>query len=130
MTLEYTKPPEPNWRKIKLNDDYIVIVDDYIYDFLRQYPWKVYRHQRCYYAKYTRQLNNRQVSVYMHRLIAKTPSGETCHHRNRQTLDNRRKNLVNMSKDAHRTLHQNNTLLIQFAKLGPDTIDLPKFYGT
>lgn len=42
-----------------------------------------------------------QRKVYMHRLIADTPPGRETDHRNRDTLDNRRENLRNVSPRNH-----------------------------
>ena len=51
----------------------------------------------------------------MHRLIAKTHYDMICHHRNRNSLDNRRANLVNMPKDDHHRLHGNDNLIVKYA---------------
>lgn len=124
------KTPEPAWRLLRIDGETQVIVDAYSYDWLRQYDWKVYRHQRSIYVKYTRTINGKQKAIYMHRLIAMTPTSMTCHHRNRNTLDNRRKNLLNMTKKEHQALHQNHSLLIAQDRFAPEPVDLSAFYGT
>jgi len=43
--------------------------------------------------------------VRLHRLIANTPYGFTCHHKNENPLDNRRKNLFNCSRSMHISMH-------------------------
>lgn len=129
QTKKSPEAPNPNYAVIRIDNDFSVIVDPWSYSWLRQYPWKIYRHQRCYYAKYTFMANGKNRTAYMHRVVACTPSGYTCHHRNRQTLDNRRKNLLNMTKADHRALHQNDGLLIKFHKTAPTPIDLSAFYG-
>lgn len=50
----------------------------------------------------------------MHRLIANTPPGKITHHINHITLDNRRKNLLNVTKDEHDDLHSRNRILIKY----------------
>jgi len=64
----------------------------------------------------------------MHRLVAHTPKGMVTHHRNRNTLDNRRANLINLSPKQHHALHQNHSLLIKFGGIGPEPIVLEEFF--
>jgi len=102
-------------KTLKLDDGEYVVVDSDIYNFLHSYKWTSRRWRKCKYAVLTCGHKHPLNSIYMHRIIANTPQGQVCHHRNRNTLDNRRVNLMNMDPVEHRKLHQNNSLTIKFA---------------
>lgn len=114
MTMT-NKPPKTTASApatIQLDADHVALVDSALYPFLRQYQWKAVKYFRCWYARLVSPINPSSCSVSMHRLIANTPAGMVCHHRNRNSLDNRRSNLLNLTREEHRFLHQNNTLKI------------------
>lgn len=48
-----------------------------------------------------------RITVFLHRIVAKTPLDQVCHHLNENPLDNRRLNLANMSHYEHKILHSN-----------------------
>lgn len=81
---------------------------------LLKFSWRAVRHKRSFYAKTTIVKNGRQIDISMHRLIARTPFGQVCHHDNRNSLDNRNENLKNMTKKAHDLLHTLDSILIKF----------------
>lgn len=69
---------------------------------LRRYRWWVQVSNGGPYAyTWARDAGGRIASprrkIYMHRLVAQTPPGLEADHRNRDTLDNRRENLRNVS---------------------------------
>lgn len=102
----------------------IVFIDSTNYLWLSVFVWRAYRKQKSWYARTSIFANGKTRWVYMHRMIAKTPLDQVCHHRNRNSLCNLANNLVNMSKKDHQLLHQNNTLTIKFDKQDkqrPDT---------
>ena len=113
------KPAEKNQiipsTTINLNDGYVAIVDSDLEEFLRTFQWRAIQYQRCFYARASLKTSGEPRQVSMHRLVAKTPAGEVCHHRNRNTLDNRRANLCNLSKHEHHRIHSDDTILYQFA---------------
>lgn len=45
--------------------------------------------------------------VYMHRLIMNCPRGLIVHHKNRNTLDNRKSNLIIMTPEEHEHISRN-----------------------
>ena len=100
---------------IPLNDDHYALIDASDFALVSKYKWRAVKYHRCYYARSTYRKNNQTHSVSMHRLINQTPAAEICHHRNRNSLDNRRVNLLNLTKKDHRFLHLNNSLIIKFA---------------
>lgn len=117
MTRKTSKKTDLAPRTIDCGDGKTAIVDAEMYGFLVQYKWRSVRGKRSFYARVDRQNEKRRFCVYMHRLIANTPSLQVCHHRNRNTLDNRRSNLVNMSRVDHKMCHLNDTLSVKFADM-------------
>jgi len=101
-------------QQIPLGNGHVALVDFRDSHFVRNFLWKAVRRQRSWYARATMHLYAGPTKIYMHRLIAATPDGQVCHHRNRNSLDNRRSNLLNMPAKEHQMLHQNDTLLIRF----------------
>lgn len=82
-------------KKIQLNHEEFALVDDDDYEFINQWKWRVDKNG---YASRTQYLgggkkNQKQVGVYMHKLINKTPDGFHTDHINRNKLDNRKCNL-------------------------------------
>lgn len=92
----------------------LVFIDAENYLWLSCFVWRAYRKQKSWYARTSIFANGKTRWVYMHRMVAKTPLDQVCHHRNRNSLDNHIKNLLNMSKKEHQFLHINNTLTIKF----------------
>ena len=79
--------------KIRLNDGYSVIVDDRDYQAVVQHRWFVVKREHLAYAAAAINQNGKQKFVYMHRYILNTLPGLHIDHRNRNGLDNRRRNL-------------------------------------
>ena len=107
-------------KQIPLPHSLFAFVDDDLFDFFSTLDWDVVRCRSSWYARthFKTKLLPRQ--IYMHRLVAKTPSDQVTHHKNRNSLDNRRCNLVNMSRQAHHRLHENDTLTVKYANTAPD----------
>jgi len=96
------------------------LIDESMRTELEQYTWRAVKFHRCWYARTTYQKNNRRFSKSMHRLVAQTPGVCVCHHINRNSLDNRRSNLLNLPHEQHEFLHKNNTLKIKFTEPATD----------
>lgn len=105
---------------IRLDADHNAMINTSDLPRIRNYTWRAVRYRRCFYAKTTVRDGSRIWELSMHRMIAKTPPGEVCHHRNRNSLDNREENLLNMMKKSHDFLHSNNSLIIKYKKLVRD----------
>lgn len=99
---------------IILDDQHTTFVDTIHLDALLKFHWSAVRSRKCWYAKSTVGQGKFKLHLSMHRLIANTPRGHVCHHRNRCSLDNRFNNLLNMTKDDHHVLHRDNHALIKF----------------
>lgn len=113
---------QPQVILIPLTNDQFALIDESDFDLVSKYKWRAVKYRRSYYARASYRKNNKTHSVSMHRLIAQTPAAQICHHRNRNSLDNRRINLLNMIKHDHQFLHKNNSLIIKF--VGPGFCDL------
>ncbi len=110
-----SKKMDSTHKLIPLDDLHIAIVDGYDYQWLMRYKWRAVKSRRAYYAKTTVGVGLKQCDLSMHRLVAKTPFGMVCHHKNRNSLDNRWANLTNMTRQDHDMLHRNDTLTVKFS---------------
>lgn len=100
--------------EVPLGNGMTALIDEADLDVVSQYTWYAAKYFRSWYARTTFTRKGVRHTLSMHRLVAKTPAGQVCHHRNRNSLDNRRTNLLNLAKKEHQMLHLNNTLLIKF----------------
>jgi len=101
-------------KKIKLTQGRYALVDDEDFNWLNQWKWCFDRSNG--YAHRNQWVNGKNRKIYMHRIILGNPRGilikvET-DHKNRNKLDNRRKNLrvVTRSENVlNKGLQSNNT---------------------
>lgn len=91
--------------RIHLGNNRWAIVDPERYEELICYHWIAKKSFNCWYAVRIKIRNGRKVFIRMHREIAETPDNMICHHINKDSLDNRRANLQNMSWWDHTKLH-------------------------
>lgn len=75
--------------EIKLTKNKVALVDEEDYSLVIHYNW--YYHQG--YARTNITINKTIIRIYMHRLILNVPKGLFTDHINKNTLDNRKKNL-------------------------------------
>jgi len=99
---------------IFLNDGKIAIIDTEDLPRVQNYKWRAVKSSRLWYAKTTVGTKPNQVDLSLHRMIARTKPHEVCHHKNRNSMDNRKSNLENMDKKAHSSMHTLNNLIIQY----------------
>jgi len=71
------------------------------YDNVNHYHWRPKRKKKKIYAvrRFTR--NGKTYEISMHRQIMGSPPGIEPHHKNHDTLDNRRENLENVPHNRH-----------------------------
>ncbi len=98
---------------IALEGGGVAIVDNELFDMLSAFRWRRVKYHRCYYARIIDGQSPPFKATTMHRVVNNTPSDMVCHHKNHNSLDNRRANLTNMSKDLHRKHHKNNTFKLK-----------------
>lgn len=79
-----------NMKKIKLTKNKWVLVDDEDFEWLNQWKWHCVREK---YAARTIKTKNKKSMLYMHRLIMNPFQNKIVDHINRNSLDNRKKNL-------------------------------------
>lgn len=99
------KPGSKNGYFIYLGDDHFAIVDADDYYRLNNFHWTWYKSHSKIYAVRKKRFRGKEIVVRMHREIAQTPPGLDCHHVNRNSLDNRKVNLVNLNPIDHHYMH-------------------------
>lgn len=114
MTKKTSKKMDLEPRTIDLNDGSSVIVDAVLFPFLQQFKWKAHRFRKSTYAIMDTLCESSHRRIYMHRLIANTPSGLVCHHRDRNSLNNQRHNLCNMTSGEHSKLHRDDPAAVRY----------------
>ena len=90
---------------IELKPKVYTILDPEDYKYLKHFHWHLKKSSHCYYVYRKFMRDGRYIYEKMHRLIANTPKNEECHHKNGNSLDNRRHNLLNVSKLEHQGIH-------------------------
>ena len=96
-------------KKIKLTFGKFAIVDDDDYDLASKIDW---RYSKNGYASKSYRKNGKVKTIYLHRLINKTPNGIGTDHINRNRLDNRKINLRTANQDLNnfnKGIMKNNT---------------------
>lgn len=105
LQVKLETPSRFNCVLIPLTRCKFAIVDKIHTADLQLYKWRAVLWNFRWYAVSTRRWDGTPCQVSMHRLIAKTPPGDICHHQNTNSLDNRRGNLLNQMPLHHRQLH-------------------------
>lgn len=90
---------------IPLTRGFIALVSPIDYKLINQFNWYANRSRSRYYAMHKGVADGKAKYVSMHRLIAYTRPDQVCHHKNNNSLDNRRANLQNMSWFDHAKMH-------------------------
>lgn len=102
-------------KRIPLTRGYYALVDDEDFDYLNRWKWfSSVAQTGCVYARRNEGVGNgKQVTVLMHRVIARTPDNLVVDHINGDGLDNRKQNLRSVDKIVNcqnRTrMNRNNT---------------------
>lgn len=86
-------------KEIPLTRNQIAIVDDHWFDYLNQWKWKALwnKDTKSFYAATETGGRKNKKTLYMHRIVAKTPAGMICDHIHHNTLDNRECELRNVT---------------------------------
>lgn len=79
--------------EIVLTQGKVAIVDDCDYEFLNKWKWFAAKDGKTYYAIRMIKLAGRRTSIRMHRLIIGAESSQEVDHRDRNGLNNTRKNI-------------------------------------
>jgi len=98
--------PNPADQIIELGSGYAVIVDTDDYEKLSGHRWFAKRSAHCIYAVRKVISGGKEHLIRMHREIIHAPQGFDVHHKNRNTLDNRKSNLEITSPEQHKIYHK------------------------
>jgi hypothetical protein len=81
--------------KIVTKTGHEIEIDDEDWDLVRGYTWRAEKHQResAYYARATKSIGGKTVNIKMHRLILGAQPGQLIHHKDKNGLNNTRKNM-------------------------------------
>lgn len=86
--------------------DKVCMIDEEDAERILKYKWKLRKVRTRYYAVRSIRTNGKEFLLPMHRQIMHTPRHQVVHHKNRYTLDNRKRNLQNMNQQEHHLLHR------------------------
>jgi len=92
-------------KKIPLQNGLETLVDDNTFGPLNKFRWYAKKSAGTYYVCRFVQHDKKRKIIFMHRMIMKCPLWWEVHHKNHNPLDNRRKNLIVLSKEHHKMLH-------------------------
>jgi len=93
--------------EIPLGKGLVALVDGHDFGWMNMMRWFPLKSAGCVYAATKMPWEGQIKTIRMHRLIADTPPLQDCHHKNRNTLDNRRANLENVTPNDHQDIHKN-----------------------
>ena len=105
LQVKLETPTAENSIRVALTQGKFAIVDINVDPVIWEYKWRAIKWNFRWYAYSTKMLDGTIARVAMHRLIAHTPPGQVCHHLNKNSLDNRKANLLNMTNREHAELH-------------------------
>lgn len=95
-------------REIQLTQGMVAIVDAADYDWLIKYKWYAHKSRGGYYAETRIGPRSENRKIRMHVLIMNPAPGMEVHHRNTNTLDNRRCNLEECTKKKNLSYRNHN----------------------
>lgn len=102
--------------KIYLGEGLFAVVDSIRRERLCKYNWYPEVFHSSTYAVADIVVRGHKKKLRMHRLVANTPPQKITHHINHITLDNRRENLLNCTKQEHNELHNRGHIRIKYEK--------------
>lgn len=89
-------------QRIYLNSRVFALVDPDDYDLLSKFHWHLKQSNGCFYALRRAYKNGYRFWIRMHREVMRAPLGFVVHHKNRNTLDNRKSNLEVLTDEEHK----------------------------
>jgi len=108
---EVVQPLDKEYRYLPLTQNQFAIVDAADFDWLNQWNWFAFWHEKTR-GFYARRFGGHRKPIWMHRLILNCEGKEQGDHKNRNTLDNRRNNLrkaTDFQNKANRGIRKTNT---------------------
>lgn len=104
IKYEDQDPQKPH-STIELTNGFIALVNTEDYENLNQYKWFAKKSNVCWYAVRLVKSKNSSYLVRMHRQITHCIDGLVVHHKNHNSLDNRKSNLILLTPDQHLEFH-------------------------
>jgi len=86
---------------IELTQGKWTCIDNSDFQLIREYNWFASKSAYNWYARSSLLMNGKKVVVYMHRLIVNCPDDKVVHHKNGDSLDNRRSNLEIVDRETN-----------------------------
>lgn len=83
---------------VPLTKGKVTIINDRYLPLIRPYKWTASKSNFNWYAKRSERVNGRSKTIYMHRVIMGTAKGRCVHHKDGDSLNNLRNNLVDCSR--------------------------------
>lgn len=102
LVVRVSTPATNASRWILLPGGSVCIVDNYLLDYLSQFPWRYVPSGNYGYAGFGKRINGKYHLIRMHRLITRAPIWMKVHHINHNRLDNRLYNLKLVTEREHR----------------------------
>lgn len=96
----------PEVAYIHLGNGEYAIIDEEDWEWVSRYKWHIRTARGCHYAVRVVRSGGREFLVSMHRMLMHTRKADIVHHINHNGLDNRKANLLNMSRDQHTEIHR------------------------
>lgn len=107
MVLQQRKPPDRHRKGvplIPLDSGLFAILDPDDIERLGHYRWKALKSKACIYAVRRETVRGKRQTIRMHREVMHCPDNCVVHHINKNTLDNRKINLLVVTPDQHKML--------------------------
>ena len=98
--------PNPTDQVIELGSGLAVIIDADDYEKISGHRWFAKHSAHCVYAVRKIVSGGKEHLIRMHREIVNCPAGFEVHHKNKNTLDNRKENLEITSPENHKIIHK------------------------
>jgi hypothetical protein len=85
-------------KEIKLTQGQVALVDDEDFEYINQWKWSALKRADSFYAVRAYRTNYKSTTVFMHRVIMRTPNDLVVDHINHIGFDNRKMNLRNCTQ--------------------------------
>lgn len=87
---------------IRLTKGMTAYISPHRVPLVSQFYWRAVKSSSGYYARARYQKDGKTITIRMHRLIADTPPGQKCHHKDHNRMNNTDENLENQTEREHR----------------------------
>jgi len=107
LLVKQTRELAPaNSYRIPLTHGLSTLVDPADFFTCGVWHWKAKKSAGTWYAVRSVIIDGKEKTIRLHRLLTNCPDGLEVHHKNHDSLDNRRKNLQPITPEGHQFLHK------------------------